>query len=106
VLDHDLTREEPGTMHEALPPLAGLKYSANLWLHQYDFRSPNMHGCDMRKTIDRSRHAWPVHDAELAVRTNRTLRWPTLPPSSDASHKAGADAVTEESIDVNGHVEL
>ena len=47
MLDNDLRRSDIRTEHEALPPIAGLKYSANLWLHQYDFRGPNTHGCDL-----------------------------------------------------------
>ena len=30
-----------------MPPHVGLKFSANLWLHQHDFRGPNTNGCDM-----------------------------------------------------------
>lgn len=39
------------TEHEAMPPLAGIKTASNLWLHQYDFRTPNTHGCDLEKRI-------------------------------------------------------
>jgi len=53
VFDYDLSRTDSRTSHEALPPTGGLKYSANLWLHQYDFRTPNTHGCDVRKRITR-----------------------------------------------------
>ena len=37
---------------KAQPPLAGVKFAANLWLHQYDFRYPNTHGCDMDKPVN------------------------------------------------------
>ena len=47
VYDHDVRRSDMRTEHEAMPPLKGRKFSANLWLHQYDFRGPNVHGCDM-----------------------------------------------------------
>ena len=60
----------------------------------------------MRKVIDRTSHAWPVHDAELAVRTNRTLHWPTLPPSPEPSAAGRADDDADDADDVNGHVEL
>lgn len=80
VLDEDLSREDHRTMHEALPPTGGLKFSSNLWLHQHDFRTPNMHGCDMGGRVDRTRHNWPVDDVSLALRTNRTTGWPTKPP--------------------------
>lgn len=33
------------TMHEAMPVTAGVKYGANVWIHQYDFRAPNLLGC-------------------------------------------------------------
>ena len=56
VMDDDLRRSDMRTDHEALPPTGGLKFSANLWLHQYDFRTPNRRGCDMGKMV-RSRGA-------------------------------------------------
>ena len=80
VMDHDLAQSDHRTMHEALPPTAGLKYSSNLWLHQYDFQRPNTHGCDMGKRVDRSAFKWPTSDEALAERTNRTTGWPTIPP--------------------------
>ncbi|EOD40841.1 hypothetical protein EMIHUDRAFT_222192 [Emiliania huxleyi CCMP1516] len=49
VKNGDLGASDMRTDHEALPPLAGLKYAANLWLHQFDFRGPNTHGCDLRE---------------------------------------------------------
>ena len=45
VLDAQLERIEPMTHHEALPPVSGTKYGANLWLHQYDFKTPSSNGC-------------------------------------------------------------
>jgi hypothetical protein len=98
VLDHDLRREDSRTMHEALPPIAGLKYSANLWLHQYDFRTPNMAGCDMRKAVDRSEFNWPTDDEELATRTNRTLSWPVMP--SDATQDGASNNEDDEELRV------
>jgi hypothetical protein len=47
VLDNQLRTADMRTDHEAMPPIAGLKYSANLWLHMHDFRGPNTHGCDL-----------------------------------------------------------
>ena len=52
--DDNLQVADMRTEHEALPPLEGLKYSANLWLHQYDFRGPNTHGCDLGKIVKRA----------------------------------------------------
>ena len=49
VRDHDVTLSDERTSHEAMPPTGGLKFSANLWLHQYDFRTPNQEGCDVCK---------------------------------------------------------
>ena len=54
VKDHDLRASDMRTEHEALPPHAGLKYSANLWLHNYDFRGPNTHGCDVGTRVTRA----------------------------------------------------
>ena len=39
------------TEHEAKPPLQGLKYACNLWIHMYDFRTPNRKGCDMDERV-------------------------------------------------------
>jgi len=54
VRDDNLQVADMRTEHEALPPLEGLKYSANLWLHQYDFRGPNTHGCDLGQRVKRA----------------------------------------------------
>ena len=77
--DDDLRKSDHRTTHEALPPLAGLKFSANLWLHQYDFRLPNKHGCDVGKKIDRKSLMWPVDERGLAEKTNRSWKHPTFP---------------------------
>jgi prolyl 4-hydroxylase len=31
--------------HEAKPVLKGRKYAANAWVHQYNFKIPNLWGC-------------------------------------------------------------
>jgi len=64
VMDHDLSRADMRTEHQALPPIKGMKFSANLWLHQYDFRGPNTHGCDVRRQVDRSQLS-PAGGSEL-----------------------------------------
>ena len=51
VMDDDLRKSDLRTDHEALPPTGGLKFSANLWLHNYDFRTPNRRGCDMGSLV-------------------------------------------------------
>mmetsp|Transcript_444 Transcript_444/g.841 ORF Transcript_444/g.841 Transcript_444/m.841 type:complete len:345 (-) Transcript_444:119-1153(-) len=33
------------TIHEARPVTRGLKYAANTWIHQYDFKTANLWGC-------------------------------------------------------------
>mmetsp|Transcript_25235 Transcript_25235/g.47191 ORF Transcript_25235/g.47191 Transcript_25235/m.47191 type:complete len:362 (+) Transcript_25235:1996-3081(+) len=33
------------TLHEAQPVIKGLKYAANTWIHQYDFKTSNTWGC-------------------------------------------------------------
>ena len=43
------------TEHEAEPPLGGIKYATNLWLHQHDFRSPHTKGCNLDATVHRRR---------------------------------------------------
>lgn len=32
-------------MHEARPVIKGLKFGANVWIHLYDFNTPNLWGC-------------------------------------------------------------
>ena len=41
LLDSDVTLPDLQTHHEALPVEMGIKYGANLWIHQYDFRTPS-----------------------------------------------------------------
>ena len=53
VLDEDLRRADMRTNHEAQPPTEGLKFSANLWLHMFDFRGPNTNGCEMGRRMRR-----------------------------------------------------
>jgi prolyl 4-hydroxylase len=33
------------TGHQALPVETGIKYGANMWFHQFDFRTPDANGC-------------------------------------------------------------
>ena len=44
VLSSDLLTGEKNTHHEALPVAKGLKFSANLWIHLYDFKTPSRAG--------------------------------------------------------------
>jgi len=45
VLDEDPTKQDPLTHHQALPVTKGVKFAANHWIHQYDYRTPNLWGC-------------------------------------------------------------
>jgi len=45
VLDSDPNKREPKTFHEALPVEAGVKYGANAWVHQRDFKEVWSKGC-------------------------------------------------------------
>ncbi len=51
VQDDDPSQSDGRTTHEAVPPERGEKYAANLWLHQYDFRTPSRYGCDMDRRV-------------------------------------------------------
>jgi len=95
VLDTDLARPDSRTSHEALPPTAGLKFSSNLWLHQHDFRTPNMHGCDMGADVERASYGWPADDAALAVVTNRSTGWPVISPRRQGDANPVADGEQE-----------
>ena len=44
VIASDLLTGERNTHHEALPVEKGIKFSANLWIHLYDFKSPSRAG--------------------------------------------------------------
>jgi prolyl 4-hydroxylase len=46
VLDEDPNSIDERTDHRALPVLAGLKYGANTWIHQRDYRTANEKACD------------------------------------------------------------
>ena len=35
------------TDHEAMPVHAGVKYGANMWVHQFDFKTPSERGCEL-----------------------------------------------------------
>ena len=45
VTNLDPNRDEPLTNHEALPTTIGRKFASNVWIHQYDFRSPAAANC-------------------------------------------------------------
>ena len=64
VRDDDLRAADMRTEHEAQPPNEGLKFSANLWLHQYDFRGPNVHGCEMAQRVKRTGRAAGLEPAD------------------------------------------
>ena len=45
VLDRDPHRKDPRTTHQAMKVIHGVKYGANAWIHQRDFKTPNSNGC-------------------------------------------------------------
>jgi prolyl 4-hydroxylase len=45
VMDHDPTKQDPRTHHQALPVVKGTKFAANAWIHLYDYKMPNLWGC-------------------------------------------------------------
>lgn len=45
VLDSHPNRKDRRTDHQALPVEKGIKYGANAWVHQRDFKTPNRVGC-------------------------------------------------------------
>jgi prolyl 4-hydroxylase len=45
VLDEDPSEMDEQTLHEALPVEAGVKYGANAWIHQRDFKTPFEENC-------------------------------------------------------------
>jgi prolyl 4-hydroxylase len=45
VLDSNPNRKDGRTDHQALPVKKGIKYGANAWVHQRDFKTPNSNNC-------------------------------------------------------------
>jgi len=45
VLNEDPTKLDYRTFHAALPVIKGVKFAANHWIHQRDYKIPNLHGC-------------------------------------------------------------
>ena len=45
VFDRNPNKKDPRTDHQALPVIKGVKYGANAWVHQRDFKTPNNRGC-------------------------------------------------------------
>eukprot|EP00435_Cladocopium_sp_Y103_P006639 s1599_g2.t1 len=54
---HDDLGTDFRTQHEAQAVQQGVKWVANLWLHQFDFRGPYSNGCDMNKKVSVSTDA-------------------------------------------------
>ena len=56
VYDDDPTAKDrysdPRTHHEALPVKRGTKFSANLWIHAYDFQRPKAAGCTNEQKME------------------------------------------------------
>ncbi|CAE7847035.1 P4H5, partial [Symbiodinium microadriaticum] len=45
VKNDDPSQIDHRTTHEARPVIAGTKFAANTWIHQYDFKKANLWGC-------------------------------------------------------------
>ena len=46
-LDERPMAEDSRTLHEAMPVHEGIKYGANMWVHQFDFKTPSERGCEL-----------------------------------------------------------
>ena len=42
--------DEPKTYHEALPVEVGMKFASNVWIHNYDYRTPSGRNCLLTHT--------------------------------------------------------
>ena len=40
-------RHGAGTNHEARAVTEGIKFGANMWIHQFDFKTPSERGCPL-----------------------------------------------------------
>jgi prolyl 4-hydroxylase len=45
VQNFDPNKVDRRTDHQALPVIKGIKYGANAWIHQRDYKTPNEKGC-------------------------------------------------------------
>lgn len=45
VMDRDPNVRDVRTDHQAMPVIRGIKYGANAWIHQRDYKAPNRIGC-------------------------------------------------------------
>ena len=45
VTSADPSQDEPNTNHEGLPPVSGVKFAANAWIHNHDYRTPAARNC-------------------------------------------------------------
>ena len=45
VLDSDPNKQDSRTNHEAMPVIRGVKYGANAWIHNRNYKGPNLVGC-------------------------------------------------------------
>ena len=45
VMSDDPSRDEPYTNHEAMPVVKGQKFASNVWIHNYDYRTPAAKNC-------------------------------------------------------------
>jgi prolyl 4-hydroxylase len=45
ILSKSPNRKDTRTDHQAMPVLSGVKYGANAWIHQRDYKTPNRKGC-------------------------------------------------------------
>ena len=46
-LDAEPMAADERTDHEAMPVHAGIKYGANMWIHQFSFKPPSERGCQL-----------------------------------------------------------
>jgi len=49
------------TLHEAMPVHSGIKYGANMWVHQFSFKTPSERGCELTYVNTMGRHPAPEH---------------------------------------------
>lgn len=91
VRDDDLTSSDMRTEHAGEPPLTGDKYSANLWLHQFDFRGPNTAGCDLGVRLAVGKRT-PEAEARAELATQRSRGDPVRAAELEAEMEAEMEA--------------
>ena len=85
-LDERPMAEDSRTLHEAMPVHEGIKYGANMWVHQFDFKTPSERGCELTYVNTFGNKPQSAEHAALVANgrvpdAEETVRMAKAPPS-------------------------